>query len=299
MKDTLDHLPESKEAAMKEIRRLILNEVDTYLEGRTGKKARGRVSWVVLFGSYARGDFVDDPINGYVSDVDVLVVVTEDELADALGMWGAVEDKVERRTGMDLTLIVHEQQEVLQWLQQGHYFFGDIQREGIYLYSYSGKPLPEFTPLNNAQRLPIAQEHFDQWFESADSFLIDYGHCFERGDYKKAAFELHQAAERFYACLLLVISNYRPKTHNIKVLHRMAIEKTSPDSPLMSLFKDENRFQKRCFELLRRAYVDARYSKHYKITDEELSWLFQQVDQLKTLVKKRCEQHLLELQHDN
>jgi hypothetical protein len=33
------------------------------------------------------------------------------------------------------------------------------------------------------------------------------------------------------------------------------------------------KFEQRSFELLRRAYVDARYSPHYKINAEELAWL--------------------------
>ena len=298
MRESLDHLPENKEAAIQEIRRLILNEVELFQENRTGKKAHGRISWIVLFGSYARGDFVDDPVNGYISDVDVLVVVTHEELANALSMWSVVEDKVERHTRLDLTLIVHEQQEVLNWLQQGHYFFSDIQREGIYLYSYSGKPLPEPKLLTNVECLPVAEKHYVQWFESANDFIDGYEFHYSKEKLKIAAFNLHQAAERFYACLLLVVSNYRPKTHNVKVLHRMAIEKTSPESPLISLFKDENRFQKRCFELLRRAYVDARYSQYYKITNEELEWLFNEVSQLKVIVKQVCEAHINHLKNN-
>jgi HEPN domain-containing protein/predicted nucleotidyltransferase len=292
MKETLDHLPDNKQEAIAEVRRIILNEVDAFQENKTGKKARGRISWVILFGSYARGDYVDDPENGYMSDVDVLVLVTHEELANALGMWSAVEDKAERHTRLPINLIVHEQQEVLNWLHHGHYFFSDIQREGIYLHSYTGKPLPEPKLLTNAERLPVAEKHYAQWFESAKSFLIDYSHCFDRGDYKKAAFELHQATERFYACLLLVTSNYRPKTHNLKILHRMAVELTGKDARLTSLLPTNQRFEKRCFELLRRAYIDARYSEHFKITEEELAWLFAQINQLKTAVNQLCEGHL-------
>jgi len=288
MKTDFDHLPESKQNAIDEIKRLILSEVDAFQDGKSGKKSLGRVSWIILFGSYARGDFVEEPANGYISDFDVLVVVTNSELANTLSLWGAIEDKAKRYTRSPLTLIVHEQQEILKWLEQGHYFFSDIRKEGIYLHAHSGKPLPEPKLLTNAERLPVAEKHYAQWFESANDFLDGYEFHYSKEKPKIAAFNLHQATERLYACLLLVISNYRPKTHNIKILHRMAIEKTSPNSPLFQLFKDENRFQKRCFELLRRAYVDARYSEHYIITVEELEWLFAEVKTLKELVKNIC-----------
>jgi len=41
-----------------------------------------------------------------------------------------------------------------------------------------------------------------------------------------------------------------------------------------------------------RAYVDARYSPHYKITAEELAWLGEHVTALQELVKTACEERL-------
>ena len=48
----------------------------------------------------------------------------------------------------------------------------------------------------------------------------------------------------------------------------------------------------RCFELLRRAYVDARYSPHYKISAEDLAWLGERVVALLGLVRVVCEDRL-------
>ena len=50
--------------------------------------------------------------------------------------------------------------------------------------------------------------------------------------------------------------------------------------------------QQRCFELLRRAYVDARYSPHYKISPEELAWLSERIAMLEDLVAKVCQARL-------
>lgn len=298
MKTSFDHLPEQKQHVVSQVRRLILNEIDAYREGKTGKKAAGHVSWIVLFGSYARGDYVEDTEHGYVSDIDVLVLVTHEELAGNHGLWNAIEDKAERHTLAPLTLIVHEQQEVIRWLQQGHYFFRDIANEGIYLYSYSGKALPEGKPLTKAQCLPIAEKHYAQWFEGACDFVDGYEFYFSKNKLKLAAFNLHQAAERFYACLLLVLTNYRPKSHNIKMLHHMAINAAGADAPLNTLFIGQNRFEKRCIELLKRAYIDARYSEHFQISQEELTWLSQEVGRLKDVVNVLCQRHLRSLQQE-
>src|SRR5690606_14232029 len=110
---------------------------------------------------------------------------------------------------------------------------------------------------------------------------------------------LHQAAEHFYACLLLVLTNYRPKTHNIKTLHHMAINATIPDTLLNTVFNSQNRFEKRCFELLKQAYVNARYSEHYRITQKELAWLFEEVTKLRAVVEQACHAHIDALKRAN
>ena len=57
-----------------------------------------------------------------------------------------------------------------------------------------------------------AHGYFDIWFPYGGEFLIDAKNGYERGSLKKAAFELHQAAECFYNTALLVFTGYKPKT---------------------------------------------------------------------------------------
>jgi hypothetical protein len=56
------------------------------------------------------------------------------------------------------------------------------------------------------------------------------------------------------------------------------------------------RFGKRCFELLREAYVKARYSMHYPITTEELTLLIERVTELQAVVETVCRERLAELE---
>lgn len=46
------------------------------------------------------------------------------------------------------------------------------------------------------------------------------------------------------------------------------------------------------FELLRQAYVNARYSPHYKISEKELTWLIERVSWLRELVEGVCRERL-------
>lgn len=59
-----------------------------------------------------------------------------------------------------------------------------------------------------------AQKEFNQWFESADTFFEDFESNLKKGSEKKylnkAAFELHQPAERYYGAIQLVFTAYKP-----------------------------------------------------------------------------------------
>ena len=68
---------------------------------------------------------------------------------------------------------------------------------------------------------------------------------------------------------------HTPKTHN---LNRLRSEAEKLDGRLKAVWPNETKFERRCYELLRSAYVKARYSRHYKITAEELAWLLSRLN---------------------
>ncbi|MBV5271599.1 MAG: nucleotidyltransferase, partial [Afipia sp.] len=70
-------------------------------------------------------------------------------------------------------------------------------------------------PKTPEQALAMAKEYFEEWLPSAQSFMRGYRHAVNDGDLKKAAFDLHQATERLYHCVLLVCTFYTPHVHNL------------------------------------------------------------------------------------
>lgn len=104
-----------------------------------------------------------------------------------------------------------------------------------------------------------------------------------------AAFALHQTTERLYHCLLLTLTLYSPKSHRIKVLRSKA---EGLDKRLIETWPRDNRIARRRFELLSRAYVEARYSPNYEISAEDLAWLVERVKLLQELVKASCLERL-------
>jgi predicted transcriptional regulator len=61
------------------------------------------------------------------------------------------------------------------------------------------------------------------------------------------------------------------------------------DPALLTVFPQATDEQKKCFDLLKRAYVEARYNPGYKITRGQLEYLTQRVKKLQDLTKKICE----------
>ncbi|QMV16125.1 HEPN domain-containing protein [Vibrio spartinae] len=286
MKTSLDHLPEYKQQELATISTILRDTLDDYLEGKTGSKSEFRILKIILFGSYAKGNWVSDPINGYISDYDILVIVNKADLVEDYAVWQRAEEQIDRKVkSAPLGLIVHDLQEVNERLQQGHYFFKDIREEGIELFAATPKPLIEPGDLTEAEKREIARKHYAQWFKSANAFITGYHHYLNQEELSIAAFELHQSTERFLACVLLTCTNYLPKSHNIEKLSKLCAQ-IEPEFKM--IFPLDNKFHRRSFRRLQRAYIEARYSEHYEITVEELAYLEGRVLQLKALVERVC-----------
>ena len=88
---------------------------------------------------------------------------------------------------------------------------------------------------------------------------------------------------------------YSGKAHNLSFLRKKG---EAIDARLAEAWPRETKFERRCFELLREAYVKARYSKHYKISDEELAWLTERVEVLRGLATTVCEERLAHLRKE-
>jgi HEPN domain-containing protein len=100
---------------------------------------------------------------------------------------------------------------------------------------------------------------------------------------------LHQAVERHYAATLLVFTGYKPKSHNIEELANQA---AALHPALEGALPRTGPEDKRLFDLLKRAYIEARYSKSYSITADELRVLRERVLDLAARVKEACSEEL-------
>ena len=294
MRTGLDHLPSAKRRELERVVQILFEEFDEARSLATQEwKKKGRILKIILYGSYARGNWVDEPhtAKGYQSDFDLLVIVNDKRLVDRVQYWVKAEERLNRELSITRTLktpvnfIVHTLDEVNEGLVDGRFFFMDVVRDGVAIYQSDDSELAEPRPKTPAQALAMAKEYYDDWFPSAAALQEGTNFYIGKVRFKEAAFSLHQATERLYHCVLLVCTFYTPHIHNLAFLRTQA---ERLDRRLAEVWPAGVRKERAMFEKLKDAYVKARYSKHYRITADELAWLSERVSELAKAVEVVC-----------
>src|SRR4249919_2662900 len=126
MRTDIDHLPVLKCRDLERIVEILFAEFEDATRIATQDwKRKGRILKIVLFGSYARGDWVADPKGGYFSDYDILVVVSDRRLTDTLEFWAKADDNlmravtIEKSISAPVNFIVHDLADVNEQLHHG------------------------------------------------------------------------------------------------------------------------------------------------------------------------------------
>jgi predicted nucleotidyltransferase/HEPN domain-containing protein len=302
MRTDLDHLPPAKQRELERVVQILFEEFEEKIALATQDwKRKGRIQKIILYGSYARGNWVDEPhtAKGYQSDFDLLIIVNDKRLTDRVDYWAKADDRLIRELSITRILrtpvnfIVHTLQEVNDGLGQGRYFFIDVATDGIALYQSDDTDLPEPKPKTPEQALAMAREYFEEWFPAATKRFDGAKFHIQQGNLKDAAFDLHQTVERLYHCVLLVCTFYTPHVHNLGFLRTQA-ERIDPR--LVHVWPQESRRDRSMFEKLKAAYVKARYSKHYRISEDELAWLGKRVEALGQVVHVVCSERIAMLE---
>lgn len=283
MKNSLKHLPKLKQEELTKIVTTICNSCND-------------VEKIILYGSYARGDYKEEKDlspnkkSGHVSDYDILAITSKKRTALDTPFWSKISEACQNLHLSAIPRILTIDIEAINIkLAEGQYFYSDIKKEGILLFDNAKFELAEERNLSDAERKRIAQDYYDEWFESAEEFFAGYEFYFDRNSFKKAAFLLHQAAESSYKAVLLVYSNRCPSEHFLEFLGKNAEQYHKLMCNIFSRIskEDEDRFK-----LLEYAYIGGRYDPNYKITQKDLELLAADVKKLLELSKEVCEEKI-------
>jgi predicted nucleotidyltransferase/HEPN domain-containing protein len=284
MKRSLKHLPQNKQDELQKIVSAI-------------QKSCKDVEKIILFGSYARGDYKEkkdlkpQQKTGHISDYDVLAVTKKKESTDKFISWNGAE---RLKLSAPARVIAHDIESLNIGLAEGQYLFTDIKKEGIYLYDSKKYKLANKRKLKPIEKKRIAQDYFDHWFKTAQMFFKGFEDDLKQSSKDKkylsrAAFELHQASEHAYKTILLVCTNYNPNEHYLRILGRM---NAKYHSELPNLFPKKTQKEKDRFKLLEYAYIGGRYDLSYRISKEDLEILSKDVKKLLKITEEICKEKI-------
>lgn len=223
---------------------------------------------------------------------DLLVITGEVDKRPEHDIIEIIEQQAEAMA-CNVTSIAQKITAVNEALASGSRFFTTIFHKGLLLYNGSGIPLT--TPL---QELGIdviqsnIEAHWGQCFGLAQRFFTSAAHCLQDGWPEQAVFNLHQCVQHTCMALIRAFTGYRSNTHNLSRLLAL-VENFSfvPSTVFPCLTKEETHL----FQLLSKAYSDARYNEQYTISADIAKILTERVKELLTIAEQLYKQKLLDL----
>lgn len=285
MKTSTSRLPEYARKDLQQIVSMVLESLP-------------RCEMIILYGSYARGTYVEFDerdefgiLTSFMSDYDILVVTSGMDAKEAGRILDAVDMKYYKRPDhqVPIQFINDDIEKLNSDLSEGRYFYTDVKKEGIMLYDSGNYKLERAKKLDFEEIRQQAQEYFDDKFDYAKGFLRNALFDYSEERYKMASFHLHQVCENLFYTLRLVHTLKNSKQHNLSKLLG-ATHKYSDE--LRKIFPRNTKEEKRLFELLRRAYVEARYNPDFVVTKEDIDAILPKVERLRNVVEETCKKQI-------
>ncbi len=279
---SLDSVPKGIQAQLEIIRELVLVNI------------KNHVDMIWLFGSYARGDAINDRrvdpetglISEYNSDVDILVIVRGKNTMQKEKWWRRLDKAIADHPSISssIHLIRDSIYRVEDALRHSEYFYLDVVREGIVLYG-DDKELPEPREFPIEKRREFAIEYLNRFFQRADASKRSLEVHYQVDDKPSAMYCLHQLSERLFYSYLLVFTHYKPRSHK---LFDMRARVATINKNIKSIFPIGTKTEEHRFQFLNDAYVDARYKDNYEVDPEVLEHLIQRVAEFQKWVRNEC-----------
>ena len=290
MKDSITYLPKDKQEDLNFLVKEILKRLP-------------QTEFIILYGSYARGNYVRRSLRiedggiptVKISDYDIYVITSGINSKKVETVLDNVEDiffagkDFDRDTPVEF---INDDIKMLnKYLEEGRYFYTQIKQEGVVLYNSGKYKLARRRKLNFAEIKEQAQEYFNEKLNEANEFLVDTINAYNRENYKRASFYLHQACENYYYAIRLTFTLRNNKQHNLSKLSS-STKRYSED--LVTVFPQDTFEEKRLFILLKAAYVEARYNPYFVVTKEDIDKLVPKVELLRNITIRICDMRIKE-----
>lgn len=283
-----DHLPAPIHKELLRVSTILFEAFEETTKGRCSEHFRaGHILALVLHGPHA-GTNWGEIASGEAFHL--LVIVNYPRLARSERNWRLMRDRLRRAWELgEITHPVRTDVESLERfnsaLADGVPHFVTIATQGIALYQAEGLRLQSPHRMFAPDRLALGRAEYAHWDTRATDFLNGAAFYQRQENAPMAALLLHQACEHSYQCLLWSLTLHGPRTHALDELRESAEMLVGR---LREAWPRKTPFERRAFGCIRRAYVEVRYGRRYRINREELAWAMDRTRILHALVAAHC-----------
>ncbi|WP_183567704.1 HEPN domain-containing protein [Mucilaginibacter sp. SP1R1] len=281
MKTSIDHLPELRQQQINEIVEVIKDFVAPQK--------------IILYGSRASGTFTEDKYekNGiiyyYISDYDVAIITNKTNLKEY-----EVENEVLKKVKVrpDLNVVMYDIDYFNKALKEGKYFFVTLYEDGILIYDNHQVDLVHPAALSMEQVRRNSLDNYNHWITQVDQYyefaLIGLQKAIDKNEKPNVAISmLYQAIEGIYSVILLVFTGKKPKIHNL-YKYRNSVKGFSTELDSIFPFPTKDKYEYNLFDLLKRAYIGAKYKIDFEVSFSEVKDMSIRVEKMIRITKLIC-----------
>lgn len=287
MRTSIKYLPEEKQEDLKYLVKMILEKIP-------------QTEMVILYGSYATGKYVEYDIRNefgilttFMSDYDILVVTHKTKDKEVGQKLDNIEDTYYRNNDKKppVQFINDSIEKLNRNLSDSRYFYTQIKKEGVFLYDSGKFKLARRRKLHYPEIKKQSEDYFHEKHKRAYLFYEQALFMYEKKEYTMSSFNLHQTCENLFHAIRLTFTLENGKQHNLTKL-LSSVKKYSDEFD--RIFPVKTKEEIRLFNLLKAAYVEARYNPDFKVNKQDIDALIPVIRKLFGLVEKLCENRISE-----
>ncbi|MBB40030.1 MAG: hypothetical protein CMF01_08090 [Hyphomonas sp.] len=295
----LNDLPPQKQAELVRIREIVQEELQAKITScRKARTKRFRILELIHYTPPCQSR----PNPQGKADALLLIIVSHRALADMSAFWEEVEDRLcqDQAIRQNVLCFAHTRLEVIQQLDRPMSLFATIIEDGSRVRGTAREiNLPSTFPSTNPERtsnfntaVDEMSRHYAKWTKLARLYLSAGPESSAVDDpvaRNFTTFQLHQAAESAYRMVLHAVAGYTPTTHHLRRMRHLA---KAIDIRLEEAWHPQGSDDQRYFDLLCRAYIEARYSLTYRTSEVALRWQADRVAKLIEIADALCLERL-------
>jgi HEPN domain-containing protein len=202
----------------------------------------------------------------------LLILIPESEKTPEHEISNRIEDNCKPLA--NVLALAHKSSSAVSGISAGQRFWATAIVAGNVVYRSVTLDLPPVQFISNEVKIERAKYHWQRWGLQGKAFLDGAIRYHAEGNYRLAAFLLHQTTESTLKAIIQAVLGYRVQMHNLSRLLRLSLLFTDE---LKNAFELDTIAGSQVFNLLQQAYSQSRYNNAFDPDAPSIEILVQRV----------------------